>query len=148
MLRVDGVAAVRTVDGADEHGAAALGGDHAGILAGVPSIPSPAVRPARHLLALAALALPLAGCGDDRPAAERRDDLVDDLAGDLVEESGGDLTPEAARCVAGRLADGVGVERFEALVRAAAEDDDPELKAQVVDAFASCDALEPLLDEG
>ena len=47
---------------------------------------------------------------------------------------------------AGRLADDVGVDRFDDVVDAAAEDDDPDLKAQVIDAFAACDALDPLLE--
>jgi len=99
-------------------------------------------------LPVCALALLLAGCAGAPSAEERRADLVDDLAGELVEETGGALGEEAARCVAGRLADEVGIDRLDDVVRAAAADDDPELRAQVVDAFADCDAIEPLLEPG
>lgn len=94
-----------------------------------------------------ALAVVLAGCGDDPSPAEEREALVDQLAEDLAAETEGALDTAAARCVAERLADDVGVDRFDDVIdAAAAEDDDPDLKAQVIDAFAACDALEPLLE--
>lgn len=92
------------------------------------------------------LALVLAGCGDDPSPEADREALVEGLAEDLVAETDGALGEDTARCVARRLAEDVGVERFDEVVEAAAEDDDPELRAQVIDAFAACDALEPLLD--
>lgn len=96
-----------------------------------------------------ALAVVLAGCGDDPSPAEEREALVDQLAEDLAAETEGALDTAAARCVAERLADDVGVDRFDDVIDAAAaedDDDDPDLKAQVIDAFAACDALEPLLE--
>ena len=96
--------------------------------------------------AVLGLSVVLAGCGDDPSPAEEREALVDQLAEDLVAETEGALDVDAARCVAGRLADDVGVDRFDDVVDAAAEDDDPDLKAQVIDAFAACDALDPLLE--
>lgn len=98
--------------------------------------------------AAAVLAVVLAGCGDDPSPAEERDALVDQLGADLVAETDGALGQEDARCVAERLADDVGVDRFDDVVDAAAEDDDPDLRAQVIDAFAACDALDPLLGPG
>lgn len=92
------------------------------------------------------LVLVLAGCSDDPSPEADREALVEGLAEDLVAETDGALGEEAARCVARRLAEDVGVERFDEVVEAAAEDDDPDLRAQVIDAFAACDALEPLLD--
>lgn len=90
--------------------------------------------------------LVLGGCGDDPSPDAAREALVEELAEDLVAETDGALDEDAARCVAGRLADDVGVDRFDDVVEAAAEDDDPDLRAQVIDAFAACDALEPLLE--
>lgn len=110
------------------------------------------LRPREHdkngLGVVLALAVVLAGCGDDPSPAEEREALVDQLAEDLAAETEGALDTAAARCVAERLADDVGVDRFDDVVDAAAEDDDddPDLKAQVIDAFAACDALEPLLE--
>jgi len=93
------------------------------------------------------LSLVLAGCGDDASPEQEREALVEDLAADLLAETEGALDERAARCVAGRLADDVGVDRFDEVVAAAADDDiDPDLRAQVIDAFAACDALEPLLE--
>jgi hypothetical protein len=97
-------------------------------------------------LPVCVLALVLVACGSEPTAEERRERFVDDLAADLVEVSGGALGDDAARCVAGRLADDVGVDRFDDVVDAARGEDDPELRNQVIDAFAACDALEPLLD--
>ena len=63
----------------------------------------------------------------------------------------GDRSEPAGRradCVAEALVDTVGEERFDDLIAAAAEDGDPELRDQVVDVFASCDALDPVRDGG
>lgn len=99
-------------------------------------------------IALAVGAVAVAACGGDPSDEERRAALVEQLAEELVVESDGALDEDGAHCVAGRLADDIGVERFEEVVRAAAADDDPDLRAQVVDAFAACDALAPLLEPG
>jgi hypothetical protein len=96
----------------------------------------------------AVLAIAAAACGGEPSAEERRARLVDDLAGDLVTETGGALGEDEARCVAGRLVDDVGPDRFDHVVDAARGDTDPELRDQVIDAFAACDALEPLLEAG
>jgi hypothetical protein len=107
------------------------------------------VRLARNLVpALAACLLPVVGaaCGDEPSAEERRAALVDDLAEDLRAETDGALDEETATCVAEALADAVGVDRFDEVVDAAADGGDPELRQQVIDVFASCEALEPILD--
>lgn len=115
-----------------------------------------------RLLLATAVVLPLVACTDDDPSpAERRAALTEDLAGDLVTETDGALSDEQARCVAEALVQAVGVESFDEIVAAAAdgaaadpgasEDEDGEpddgLRLTVIDAFAGCDALEPLLDE-
>ena len=95
------------------------------------------------------LALALAGCGDsdDPTAEERRADVVAQLADDLRAEVG-TLTVGEADCVAEGLVDTVGEDRFEDLIAAAADDGDAALRDQVVDVFASCDALDPVRDDG
>jgi hypothetical protein len=88
------------------------------------------------------LALALAGCGNEEPSAEeRRVAVVDQLAEDLRTEVT-TLTAGQADCVAEALVDTVGEERFDDLIGAAAGDGDPALRDQVVDVFASCDALD------
>jgi len=103
-------------------------------------------RPVAALAGLA-LALVVAACGGQPSAEERRAALVADLAEDLVAAGDGALDEDAARCVAERLADDVGPDRFDEVL-AAAEDPDAagDLRDQVVDAFAACDALDPLLE--
>ena len=94
------------------------------------------------------LALALAGCGDEEPSAEeRRGAVVDQLAAGLRTEVS-TLTEGEANCVAEALVDTVGEERFDDLIAAAADDGDPELRDQVIDVFASCDALDPVRDGG
>lgn len=96
-----------------------------------------------------ALALALAGCGDEAPTAEeRRAEVVDQLARDLRAETGDALDDEAAACVAARLVDTVGEDRFDEIVTAADGDGDPALRDQVVDVFSSCDALEAVQGAG
>jgi len=109
------------------------------------------VRSPRRLpaLVLALAAAPqLAGCSDEPSAEERRADLVEELAADLVAETDGALDDEAARCVAERLADDVGVDRFDEVIAAADDEDGTGLRDQVIDAFSACDALDPLLADG
>lgn len=95
------------------------------------------------------LALALAGCGDEEPSAEeRRAAVVDQLAADLRAETDGALSRDAAECVAAELVDTVGEERFDEVVAAAGGDGDAALRDQVIDVFASCDALDPVQDGG
>ena len=97
----------------------------------------------RLRLSALALAAALAGCGDDEPTAEeRRAELVTQLADDLRAETGGALDDEATTCVSEALVDTVGEERFDEIVAAAGGDGVPRLRDQVVDVFASCDALD------
>lgn len=127
-----------------------------------------------RLLLATTVVLLLVACTDDDPSpAERRAALTEDLAGDLVAETDGALSDEQARCVAEALVQAVGVESFDQIVAAAADeaaadprtdadpgtdggpgeaadgDGEPDdgLRLTVIDAFAGCDALEPLLDE-
>lgn len=99
---------------------------------------------------ICASALALMACSDDPSAAERRAALAEDLSGDLVVATDGALDDDQARCVADALIDSVGADSFDRVVAAAtAADDagtDDELRLTVIDAFAGCDALEPLLD--
>ena len=95
------------------------------------------------------LALALAGCGDDEPSdEERRAQVVAQLAEDLRAATDGALSAEAAECVAAELVDTVGEERFDEILTAAGSDGDPALRDQVVDVFASCDALDQVRDGG
>jgi hypothetical protein len=95
-----------------------------------------------------ALALVVAACAeDDEPTPEeRREALVAQLSEDLVAETEGALSDGQATCVAEALADTVGEDRFPDVVAAAAGDGDPDLRDTVIDVFASCDALEPLVE--
>ncbi|MFP5321356.1 MAG: hypothetical protein ACLGIC_05860 [Acidimicrobiia bacterium] len=90
-------------------------------------------------MVVVAAALLLVACADEPTAAEARERLVADLAADLEAAAEGELDAVSARCVAERLADDVGVERFEDAVAA-----DDALRDEVLDAFAACDALDPL----
>lgn len=91
----------------------------------------------------------LAACAeDDEPTPEeRRATTVAQLAEDLVAETDGALSDEQATCVAEALVDTVGEERFADVVAAAGGDGDPELRDTVIDVFASCDALDPLMED-
>lgn len=105
--------------------------------------------PPRRTLATVVVALAAVACGDDEPTdAEQRAALVGQLAEDLVTASDGALDGDAARCVAERLADDVGVERFDEVVAAARDGGDDALGEQAIDAFAACDALDPLAGAG
>lgn len=95
-----------------------------------------------------ALALVVAACADDEPTPEeRRAEAVSQLAEDLDAETDGALSEEAADCVAAGLVDTIGEERFDEVVAAAAGDGDPDLTDTVIDVFASCDALDPLMED-
>jgi hypothetical protein len=102
-------------------------------------------RPVVSSMVLAA-ALVATACGSEPSADEEQERLVAELAEDLQVETGGTLDEGTSRCVADGLVESVGVERFEEVVAAAAAEDDLELRTQVIDVFASCDALEPLID--
>lgn len=108
------------------------------------------LRPSGLIVAGLLLASALGGCGDDAAPdpdpAEERARLVEGLAEDLRVETDGALGDEAATCVASALVDAVGPDRFDEIV-AAASASDPELRDQVIDVFASCDALEPIVDQ-
>ncbi len=123
--------------------------------------PTPPERPSRilALLATTAAAVVLAACGDARSPAERRAELVGELADDLVAESDGALGAPEAACVAEGLVDAIGVDRFAVLVETGAlveaeppvgdeagGDEADGLQETVVDVFASCDALDAVLD--
>lgn len=102
----------------------------------------------RLRLLVLALGAALVACAEDEPAPEeRRTAMVAQLADDLVAETDGALSDRAARCVARQLVDTVGEERFDEVVAAAAGDGEPELRDQVIDVFAACDALEPLVSD-
>ena len=92
-------------------------------------------------MATSALAAALAlGCSQEPSAEEERRQLADDL----VAETGGDLGAAEAECVAGRLQEEFGDRSYDDLLAAAGRrgrDDDP-VRAQVIDIFAACDALE------
>ena len=95
----------------------------------------------RAALAVAALAATLAvGCSQDPSAEEERRRLADDL----VAETGGDLGAAEAECVAAGLQEEFGDRSYDDLLVAArrrGRDDDP-VRAQVIDIFAACGALE------
>jgi hypothetical protein len=122
-----------------------LGADHRGILAGTRECLATLAGVRLRLPALA-LTLLLAGCGGEEPtAAERRAEVVAQLAQDLRVETDGALDEEMATCVATELVDAVGEDRFDEVV-AAVDDHASPLRDQVIDVFASCDALDPLLE--
>lgn len=104
----------------------------------------------RRLLVTCTLALVALGCSEDPSPAEQRAALVRELTDDLVAETDGALDADRARCVAEELVDSVGVAAFDELVAAAVDEPDDErdeLRRTVIDAFAGCDALQPLLDQ-
>ena len=122
-----------------------LGADHRGILAGTRERLATLAGVRLRLPALA-LTLLLAGCAGEEPtAAERRADVVAQLAQDLRVEADGALDEEMAMCVATELVDAVGEDRFDEVI-AAVDDHDSPLRDQVIDVFASCDALDPLVE--
>lgn len=92
------------------------------------------------LLASAAVA----GCGAD-PASDDRDALAEELR----EETGGALDEATARCVSEGLRDGFGDDSFEQIVDAASGrgTDAEAVRMRVIDVFAGCDALGPIIDD-
>ena len=104
---------------------------------------------AAHVVAGVVLTVGMGACGNSAATPEEvRAGLVSDLATDLVAETDGALDPVQATCVAEGLVDEVGIDRLEGLaaadVLAEASDD---LRDQVIDVFASCDAIGPLVDQ-
>lgn len=87
----------------------------------------------------------LTACGGSSAEEERQR-----LADDLVEETDGALDDDTARCVADALHDRYGDESFEQVLEAASNrsDGDADVRTEVIDIFASCDALEPIIDDG
>lgn len=71
------------------------------------------------------------------------------LADDLVDETDGALDEDTARCVADGLHEEYGDESFEQVLEAASDraDTDADVRTQVIEIFASCDALEPIIDD-
>lgn len=92
--------------------------------------------------ALPPAALLLVGCGGD-------DDDTAQLAAELVEETGGALDDEQATCVAEGLADSFGDDSFRAVLDAArgSGDDADDVRFEVIDIFAACDALDAVVLE-
>lgn len=86
----------------------------------------------------------LVACGNTSADDER-----EQLAEDLVSETGGELDDSTARCVADGLYEEFGDGSFERVLAAAsgAQDDDEETRVMVIDIFASCDALAPIIDD-
>lgn len=86
----------------------------------------------------------LAGCGGDSA-----DDDRDALADDLLEETDGALDESTARCVADGLQDEFGDDSFEQILDAASGSgtEGDEVRVQVIDIFAGCDALGPIIDD-
>ena len=98
-------------------------------------------RSRRTALVAATLAAALVlGCSQDPSAEEERRRLADDL----VAETGGDLGAAEADCVAGRLQEEFGDRSYDDLLDAARRrnDEDDPVRAQVIDIFAGCGALE------
>lgn len=92
-------------------------------------------------------AITSSACTDDDPDQLARD-LRAGLADELVTETDGKLTVQQAECVADRLVTDLGIGQLDDLIEIAEAGDDPpdELQAEVVDAFAACDALGTALD--
>jgi hypothetical protein len=94
-------------------------------------------------LAALATAVVLTGCGGDG-------DETDRLADELVSETGGALDDTQARCVADGLVDSFGDDSFREVLDAAegSGEDADDVRVEVIDIFASCDALDAVvLDE-
>lgn len=85
----------------------------------------------------------LTGCGGDSV-----DDETDALTEDLLEETDGALDESTARCVADGLQDEFGDESFDQILDAASgRGAEEEVRIQVIDIFAGCDALGPIIDD-
>lgn len=92
-----------------------------------------------RVVVIALLVAACGGSGDD----------VDQLANELVEETGGALDETQATCVAEGLAESFGDDSFREVLDAAegtgeAADD---VRVEVIDIFASCDALDAVMLE-
>lgn len=113
----------------------------------MPSRPRP--RRAAVTVAGGLLALFSAGCGGELSADEQRQRLAEDL----VTETDGALDDERARCVADALHEQYGDDSFQRVLDAAARpqtttDANADVRSEVIDIFASCDALDPIIDQG
>lgn len=100
-------------------------------------------HPLLRAAALVGVGVSVLACGGSSSEEQRQQ-----LAEDLVAETDGALDDSTARCVADGLHDEFGEDSFERVVHAApdAEDDD-ETRVQVIDIFAECNALSPLIDD-
>lgn len=96
------------------------------------------------ILGLVAIAA-VSACGGSSAEEERQR-----LADDLVEETDGALDDDTARCVADALHEEYGDDSFQQVIEAASNrsDGDAEVRTRVIDIFAGCDALEPIIDDG
>lgn len=106
------------------------------------------MRPSRTrvaaLLAVPALALGVAACGDDDGDGISRDGAIDALAEGLATDSG--LTEEQSRCLAEEIIDGVGFDRLVEAgldsggdIEALDEDIQADLVSATFDAFEPCE---------
>lgn len=148
VLGVERVATLGAVDRAQQDGAGPVGRDHLRILpdgAG-DTLLSVSAGATSRLLRLAATVLAgasIVACGGTSADEER-----DALAEDLEEETDGALDDATARCVADALHEAFGDESFARVLDAAAGDeDDPDVRIQVIDIFSACDALGPIIDD-
>ncbi len=86
--------------------------------------------------------LVLAACGDDPSDAER-------IASELVDETAGALDETQAACVANGLVSSFGDDSFREVLDAAEGTGDgaDDVRVEVIDIFAACDALEAVVLE-
>lgn len=84
----------------------------------------------------------MAACGSSDGDARQ-------LAAELVEETGGALDDEQATCVAEALVDSFGDDSFQQVLDAAegAGESADDVRVEVIDIFASCDALDAVMLE-
>lgn len=93
-------------------------------------------------IAVASAALTLGACSGDALDEDR-------LAEDLIEESGGALDEDQATCVADGLAAAFGDDSYQRVLDAATGDtDDDDVRTEVIDIFAGCDALDTVVLDG
>lgn len=87
-------------------------------------------------------------CGGGLSADDERRHLADDL----IAETDGALDEDAARCTADALHDTFGDDSFDRVLEAAAappgDEAAADVRTRVIDIFASCDALGPIIDTG
>jgi hypothetical protein len=104
---------------------------------GAQPIPRPVLAISMGLASLAVVA-----CGDSSAEEER-----ERLADELVTETDGALEPATARCVADDLHDRFGADSFRRLLDATGSDDEADVRREVIEVFARCDALPAIIDD-